>query len=137
LRHIENPPTDMTDFPTARTMLPQDSWLCLSVRCHACLHRGPADLRVIIDAGRDRTSIPEFREQYARARAHQAEYFLEEIPLIADDGRNDFMEKQRRDGTTFLDANREHLERSKIRISARRGRRAVAARRPESRRRLG
>jgi hypothetical protein len=29
------------------------------------------------------------------------------------------MEKQRRDGTTFLDANREHLERSKIRISAR------------------
>jgi len=61
----------------------------------------------------------QFREQYARARAHQAEYFVEETPLIADDGRNDFMEKQRRDGTTFLDANREHLERSKIRISAR------------------
>ena len=40
---------------------------------------------------------PEFREQYARARAHQAEYFVEEITLIADDGRNDFMEKQRRD----------------------------------------
>jgi hypothetical protein len=51
LRHIENPP-DMTDFPTARSMLPQDAWLCLSVRCHACLHRAPADLRAIIDAGR-------------------------------------------------------------------------------------
>ena len=63
--------------------------------------------------------VSEFREQYARARAHQAEYFVEEIPLIADDGRNDFMERQRRNGETFLDANREHLERSKIRISAR------------------
>jgi len=42
----------MTDnFPTARSMLPQDSWLCLSVRCHGCLHQALADLQAIIDAG--------------------------------------------------------------------------------------
>ena len=38
---------------------------------------------------------------------------------MADDGRNDFMERVRQNGETFVDANREHLERSKIRISTR------------------
>ena len=66
MRHIENPPTDMTDFPTARTMLPQDSWLCLSVRCHACLHRGPADLRVIIDAGRGDVPVKDLKFRCTR-----------------------------------------------------------------------
>ena len=42
----------MTDrLPTARSMLPNDSWLCLSVRCGGCLHQALADLRAIIDAG--------------------------------------------------------------------------------------
>jgi hypothetical protein len=49
----------------------------------------------------------------------QAEHFVDELSLIADDGRNDFMEKVRQNGETFVDANREHLERSKIRISTR------------------
>jgi hypothetical protein len=61
-----------------------------------------AKLLPLVEFEPETPAIPEFREQYARARAHQAEYFVEEIPLIADDGRNDFMEKQRRDGTTFL-----------------------------------
>ena len=54
-----------------------------------------------------------------RARELQAEHFVDELSLIADDGRNDFMEKVRQNGETFVDANREHLERSKIRISTR------------------
>jgi len=62
---------------------------------------------------------PDFRSAYARARELQAERFVDEIPLIADDGRNDFMERVRQNGETFVDANREHLERSKIRISTR------------------
>ena len=49
----------------------------------------------------------------------QAEHFVDEITLIADDGRNDFMERERQNGTKFVDANREHLERSKIRIASR------------------
>jgi len=39
------------DLPTARSMLHQDSWLCLHVRCLGCKHRGPANLQAIIDAG--------------------------------------------------------------------------------------
>jgi hypothetical protein len=62
---------------------------------------------------------PEFHSAYARARELQAEHFVDEISLIADDGRNDFMERARQNGETFVDANREHLERSKIRISTR------------------
>jgi hypothetical protein len=42
----------VTDFPTARTMLPNDSWLCVFVWCKACHHQAPADLQAIIDAGR-------------------------------------------------------------------------------------
>jgi len=40
------------DFPTARTMLPNDGWLCLLGWCKACHHQAPADLQAIVDAGR-------------------------------------------------------------------------------------
>jgi len=40
------------NLPTARSMLPQDGWLCLFVRCRACFHQAPADLQAIVDAGR-------------------------------------------------------------------------------------
>jgi hypothetical protein len=43
----------------------------------------------------DRPVRPEFHDQYARAREAQAEHFVDEIALIADDGRNDFMERAR------------------------------------------
>jgi len=46
---------------------------------------------------------------HTRARELQAEHFVDEIALTADDGRNDFMERVRRNGETFVDANREHL----------------------------
>ena len=43
---------EMTDdLPTARSMLPNDSWLCLFVWCRACHHQAPADLRAIIAGG--------------------------------------------------------------------------------------
>jgi hypothetical protein len=51
----------MIDLPTARTMLPQDSWLCVSVRCHACLHRAAADLRAIIAAGQGDRPVKDLR----------------------------------------------------------------------------
>jgi hypothetical protein len=38
--------TAVTDnFPTARSMLHQDAWLCLLVWCKACHHQVPADLQ--------------------------------------------------------------------------------------------
>ena len=40
----------------------------------------------------------EFRDQYARARDIQADHFAEEILEIADDGRNDWMQRERKDG---------------------------------------
>ena len=42
-------------------MLPQDAWLCLFVWCKACHHRGPADLRAIIDAGRGDVPVKDLR----------------------------------------------------------------------------
>jgi hypothetical protein len=54
-----------------------------------------------------------------RARELQAEHFADEIVDIADDGRNDFMMRVRERGEEFVDVNREHLERSKIRIATR------------------
>jgi len=49
----------------------------------------------------------------------QAEYFVDELSLIADDGRNDFMRRVREHGEEFVAVDREHLERSKIRIATR------------------
>ena len=51
----------MTDLPTARTMLPQSSWLCLFVWCRACHHQAPADLQAIIDVGRGDEPLKDLR----------------------------------------------------------------------------
>ena len=62
----------------------------------------------------DRISVAHTRapaSACARARELQAERFVDEISLIADDGRNDFMERVRQNGETFVDANREHCKR--------------------------
>jgi|SRR5689334_18747888 terminase small subunit-like protein len=62
---------------------------------------------------------PDFHQAYARARESQAEHFVDEITLIADDGRNDFVRRSRENGEDFVAVDREHLERSKIRIATR------------------
>jgi hypothetical protein len=54
------------DLPTARSMLPQDSWLCLSVRCRSCLHRALADLQAIIDAGRGDVPVKDLKFRCTR-----------------------------------------------------------------------
>ena len=57
--------------------------------------------------------------QYARAREALAEHWADEILEIADDATNDWMGRQRRDGVTEIVLNRDHVERSKQRIDAR------------------
>lgn len=62
----------------------------------------------------------EFREQYAQARELQAEYLVDEIIEIADDGTNDYMvAKDAEEEITGWRANGEHLQRSRLRVDAR------------------
>jgi hypothetical protein len=56
---------------------------------------------------------------YRAAREAQADYIFEEVLEIADDGRNDWMERQREDGGTVMVLNKEHVNRSRLRIDAR------------------
>lgn len=62
----------------------------------------------------------EFSEQYTQARAVQAELMADEIHEIADDGTNDWMERHNSEGdVTGVQFNSEHVQRSKLRIDAR------------------
>jgi hypothetical protein len=62
---------------------------------------------------------PSFSEQYARAREAQADAIFDEMLDIADDGSNDWMKITRQDGSTDEVLNHEHVQRSKLRIDAR------------------
>ena len=61
-----------------------------------------------------------FRDQYARAREAQADAVFDDILTIADDGRNDWMERKNADGENIgWMENGEALRRSQLRIDAR------------------
>jgi hypothetical protein len=61
-----------------------------------------------------------FREQYTRAREAQADVLADETIAIADDGRNDWMERHGRDGESIgWQVNGEAVSRSKLRVEAR------------------
>lgn len=64
-------------------------------------------------------SNTEFRDQYARAREHQAECMADDILDISDDGSNDWVERENSDGTTYEAINHEHISRSKLRVDSR------------------
>lgn len=58
-------------------------------------------------------------QQYARARELQAEHHASELLDIADDARNDWMEKTLNNGQTVQVLDKEHVQRSKLRIDTR------------------
>jgi hypothetical protein len=61
-----------------------------------------------------------FAEKYARAREAQADALFDEILSIADDGRNDWMErKDKEDENLGWRENGEAMRRSQLRIDAR------------------
>jgi len=60
----------------------------------------------------------EFLEQYARAREIQAEIMADEILDIADDGTNDYVEREVKGGTKVL-VDYDNIQRSKLRVDAR------------------
>lgn len=61
----------------------------------------------------------DFVDQYARAREAQAEALFEDILDIADDGSNDYTVKKRPDGSEYDAFDAEHVQRSKLRVDAR------------------
>lgn len=66
----------------------------------------------------------DFREQYARARDAQADFYADEIIKISDDGTNDWMERrseaEKGPGVnTGWVLNGEHVQRSRLRVDAR------------------
>lgn len=84
------------------------------------------------DIARDRDMPPEstvrtwanhdvegFSAPYARAREIGYQAMADEIIEIADNATNDWMERQSRDGKERLVLNSEHVQRSKLRVDAR------------------
>ena len=67
-----------------------------------------------------REQFPEFDTAIARARNIGEEALLEDTLPIADDGRNDWIEREnKRTGKTFVALNDEAIARSKLRIETR------------------
>lgn len=62
--------------------------------------------------------VEEFGGQFARAKDLGYESIAEDTLEIADDARNDWMERQSEDNPGWL-ANGEHIQRSKLRIETR------------------
>lgn len=60
-----------------------------------------------------------FGKQYERAKEEQAEIMVQEILQIADDGRNDWMDKQLKNGDVARVIDHEHVQRSRLRVEAR------------------
>jgi hypothetical protein len=59
-----------------------------------------------------------FRQRYAHAREMQADTIFDEILQIADDARNDWMERKGAEDKGWTE-NGEHIQRSRLRIDAR------------------
>ena len=60
----------------------------------------------------------EFSDQYARAREIQADAWADELVEIADNGSNDWMERNRQDDQGYQ-VNGEHIQRSRLRADTR------------------
>lgn len=63
-------------------------------------------------------SYAAFRDQYAQAREDQADALADDLIDIADDGRNDWMERHGGDDAGWV-ANGENIQRAKLRVDAR------------------
>lgn len=62
---------------------------------------------------------PEFRTQYAQAMEERCERWADEIIEIADDGLNDWVEREKEHGEMHLVFNGEHFQRSRLRVDTR------------------
>lgn len=60
-----------------------------------------------------------FSYQYELACNIRAENMFDELNEIADDGSNDYMEKENKDGSTYEVVNSENIQRSRLRVDTR------------------
>jgi hypothetical protein len=60
-----------------------------------------------------------FSDRYARAREIQLDAIADELLDLTDDSRNDWMEREGKDGEVQILLDREHLDRTKLRIDTR------------------
>lgn len=64
--------------------------------------------------------IPEFSQQYVKAKEESADALVEDMLDIADDGTNDWMEQKNGDDEIIgWKLNGEHVQRSKLRVDVR------------------
>jgi hypothetical protein len=61
----------------------------------------------------------EFCDKYEEAVNLRADKMFDELEYIADDGTNDYIEKERADGSTYVALDSEHVQRSRLRIDTR------------------
>lgn len=64
-------------------------------------------------------TYPEFLQQYTRAKEESADAMAEDTLDIADDGTNDWMMINRKDGSEAWQLNGEHIQRSRLRVETR------------------
>ena len=82
-----------------------------------CREEGMPDHSTVLEWVReDRNG---FANRYAQAREAGAYAMADELLEIADDGTNDWVERQRRDGSTETVLNHEHVQRSRLRADTR------------------
>lgn len=62
---------------------------------------------------------PQFLEQYEKAKQESTDAMAEDIMDIADNGTNDWEEKERADGSIYIALNNEHIQRSRLRVDTR------------------
>lgn len=75
----------------------------------------PAASTIYLALARDK----DFSEHYAKAREAQLTRWEDELLEIADDGSNDWVERERQDGSIDTVLNAEHLNRSRLRVDTR------------------
>ena len=61
----------------------------------------------------------QFLNRYNSARTKQAEYLADEMLEIADDGTNDWVDRQASNGKTYRALDHEHVSRSTLRVHTR------------------
>lgn len=60
-----------------------------------------------------------FLDRFTRAREDLIDHWEDELMDVADDGRNDYVERMSKSGETYTAFSKENVERSKLRVDAR------------------
>lgn len=76
----------------------------------------PSKAAVLLWVDEDRSG---FADQYARARTRGYQLLAEELLEISDDGTNDYVERENKDGSTYQAVDHDHIARSRLRVETR------------------